>query len=84
MLATALIVFREVLEASIIMGILAAATRTIRGSKRWLFGGLFAGLLGAGVVAASTDVIGSFASGIARCCSGGQCKISWAQHPRRE
>jgi high-affinity iron transporter len=64
MLATALIVFREVLEASIIMGILAAATRSIRGSQRWLFGGLLAGLLGAGIVAASTDVIGSFASGI--------------------
>lgn len=64
MLATALIVFREVLEASLIMGILAAATRTIRGSRRWLFAGVLAGLAGAGLVAASTDVIGSLASGI--------------------
>jgi high-affinity iron transporter len=64
MFGTAIIVFREVLEASIIIGILAAATRTIRGSKRWLAAGLLAGLVGSGIVAASTDVIGSLANGI--------------------
>lgn len=64
MFATAIIVFREVLEASIIVGILAAATRNIPGSKRWLAAGLIAGLIGSGVVAAFTDVIGEFASGM--------------------
>jgi len=64
MFATAIIVFREVLEAAIIIGILAAATRSIHGSKRWLAAGLLAGLIGAGVVAAFTDAIGNFASGI--------------------
>ncbi|ADL54897.1 FTR1 family iron permease [Gallionella capsiferriformans] len=64
MFATAIIVFREVLEASIIIGILTAATRSIHGSKRWLAAGLVAGLVGSGLVAASTDVIGSLASGI--------------------
>ena len=64
MFATAIIVFREVLEASIIIGILAAATRNIPGSKRWLTAGLLAGLVGSGVVAASTDAIGSLANGI--------------------
>ena len=64
MLATAIIVFREVLEASIIMGILAAATRNVPNSKRWLFAGLLAGLAGSAVVAASADFIGSLASGI--------------------
>lgn len=64
MFATAIIVFREVLEASIIIGILAAATRNIPASKRWLAAGLLAGLAGAGVVAAFTDAIGSLASGI--------------------
>lgn len=64
MLATAIIVFREVLEASIIIGILAAATRSIPGSKRWLIAGVLAGLAGAGLVAASTDAIGSLADGI--------------------
>jgi len=64
MFATAIIVFREVLEAAIIVGILAAATRNIPGSKRWLAAGLIAGLIGSGVVAAFTDVIGEFASGM--------------------
>ena len=64
MFATAIIVFREVLEASIIIGILAAATRSVPNSKRWLSAGLLAGLAGSGLVAAFTDVIGSLANGI--------------------
>lgn len=64
MFATAIIVFREVLEASIIIGILAAATRSVPNSRRWLSAGLLAGLAGSGLVAAFTDVIGSLASGI--------------------
>lgn len=64
MFGTAVIVFREVLEAAIIIGIVAAATRDIPGRKRWLTAGLLAGLIGSGVVAASTDVIASFASGV--------------------
>ncbi len=64
MFGTAIIVFREVLEAAIIIGIVAAATRSVPGSRRWLIAGLLAGLVGAGAVAASTDVIGSLASGI--------------------
>lgn len=64
MFGTAIIVFREVLEAALIIGIVAAATHSIPYSRRWLMAGLFAGLAGAGLVAAFTDVIGSFASGI--------------------
>lgn len=64
MLATAIIVFREVLEAALIIGILAAATRGLPHSKRWMAGGVIAGLLGAGIVAAFTDVIGELASGV--------------------
>lgn len=64
MLGTAIIIFREVLEAALIIGILAAATRTIRGSRRWLAAGVLAGLLGSAMVAASTDVIGQLADGI--------------------
>lgn len=64
MLGTAIIVFREVLEAAILIGILAAATRDVPNSRRWLTAGLLAGLLGSCVVAAFTDVIGKFASGI--------------------
>ena len=64
MFGTAIIIFREVLEASIIIGILAAATRSVPNSRRWLAAGLLAGLAGSGVVAASTDAIGSLANGI--------------------
>jgi len=64
MFGTAIIVFREVLEAAIIIGIVAAATRDVPGRTRWLVAGLLAGLTGAGIVAASTDVIASFASGV--------------------
>jgi len=64
MFGTAIIVFREVLEASIIFGILAAATRGVPHSMRWLGAGLVAGLAGSGLVAGFTDVIGSLADGI--------------------
>lgn len=64
MFGTAVIVFREVLEAAIIIGIVAAATRDVPGRKRWLIAGLLTGLAGSAVVAASTEAIGEFASGI--------------------
>lgn len=64
MFGTAIIVFREVLEAAIIIGIVAAATRDVPGRSLWLIAGLLAGLAGSGIVAASTDVIASFASGV--------------------
>jgi high-affinity iron transporter len=64
MFGTAVIVFREVLEAAIIIGIVAAATRDVPGRNRWLAAGLLTGLIGSGIVAASTDAIASFASGI--------------------
>lgn len=64
MLGTAIIIFREVLEAALIIGILAAATRTISGSRRWLVAGVLAGLVGSAMVAASTDAIGELADGI--------------------
>ncbi len=64
MLATAIILFREVLEAALIIGILAAATRNIKGSRRWLVAGVLFGLMGSAMVAASTDVIGELANGI--------------------
>ena len=64
MFATAVIVFREVLEAALIVGIVAAATRTIPGRNRWLAGGIGAGLAGAALVALGTDRIAELASGM--------------------
>ena len=64
MFASAIIVFREVLEAALIIGILAAATRDVPGRNRWLAAGIAAGLVGAGMVALGTDRIADLASGI--------------------
>lgn len=64
MFGTAIIVFRETLEAAIIIGILAAATHAVPRRGQWIAGGLMLGLLGAGIVAAFADVIGNWASGI--------------------
>ncbi len=64
MFATAVIVFREVLEAAIIIAVVAAATRTIPGRNRWLAAGVCAGLLGSAIVALCTERIAAAASGI--------------------
>lgn len=64
MFGTAVIVFREVLEAALIIGIVAAATRNVAGRAKWIVAGLLLGLGGACVVAALTDVIAQMAEGI--------------------
>src|SRR5271167_3079150 len=51
MLAAALIVFREVLEAGLIVGVVLAATEGVARRGRWIAGGVAAGILGAGLVA---------------------------------
>jgi high-affinity iron transporter len=52
MFATALIVFRESLEAALFVGIVAAATRGLLGRGRWLGAGVAIGVLGALILAA--------------------------------
>jgi high-affinity iron transporter len=64
MFGTAVIVFREVLEAALIIGILAAATRSVPNRNRWLIAGVVLGLAGSALVAASTETIAAMASGI--------------------
>jgi high-affinity iron transporter len=51
MLGSALIVFREVLEAALIVAIVLGATRGVAGRGRWVGGGMALGVLGATVVA---------------------------------
>jgi high-affinity iron transporter len=51
MLAALLIVFREVMEAGLIVGIVLAATRGVPGRIRLVTLGVLAGLLGAGLLA---------------------------------
>ena len=64
MLATAIIVFREVLEAALIISIVLAATRGVAARKRWVTGGVFAGLAGAIVVALFAGAIADTAEGM--------------------
>lgn len=54
MLAALLIVFREVFEAGLIVGIVMAVTAGVPGRGLWIFGGVAAGVLGACVVAMFT------------------------------
>jgi len=51
MLGALVIVFREVLEAGLIIGIVLAATQGVVGRARWMVTGIVAGILGAAVVA---------------------------------
>lgn len=51
MLATAIIVFREVLEAALIVSIVLAASLGVPGRERWVAAGVAAGAAGAAVVA---------------------------------
>src|SRR5690349_22128842 len=51
MLATLVIVFREVIEAGLIIGIVLAATKGVTGRGFWVAVGIAAGVLGACIVA---------------------------------
>jgi high-affinity iron transporter len=57
MLAASIIVLREAFEAALLIGIIAAATRSIAGRARWICAGIVAGIAGACVVAALTGRI---------------------------
>ena len=57
MLACLLIVFREVLEAGIVVGIVMAATQGLARRGLFIGGGIAAGVLGAGVLALFTGAI---------------------------
>ncbi len=64
MLGTALLVFREVLEAALIVSVVYAATRGVAGRGPWIGSGIAIGILGAMFVAASAGVIASAVSGL--------------------
>jgi high-affinity iron transporter len=57
MLGALIIVFREVIEAGLIVGIVMAATRGVAGRGRWISIGVAGGVLGAAVVAMFAGVI---------------------------
>jgi high-affinity iron transporter len=63
MLASFIIVFREVLEAGLIVGIVLAATVGISRRAPYLWGGVFAGVAGACLVAACIGALSSAFAG---------------------
>jgi high-affinity iron transporter len=64
MLATAIIVFREVLEASLVVGIVLAASRGVLRRRVWVSAGIAAGVFGAALVAACAEGIANAVNGI--------------------
>ncbi|HQT43507.1 MAG TPA: FTR1 family protein [Halothiobacillus sp.] len=64
MISAAIIVFRETLEAALILGIIAAATKGIPKRGIWLIAGVVAGVVGALLVASMTEQIAAMAHGI--------------------
>jgi high-affinity iron transporter len=64
MFGTALIVFREVLEAGLIIGIVSAATSGIPARTRWIVTGVAAGLVGSLAVALGAEGISQLAEGM--------------------
>lgn len=64
MLAVTVVVFREVVEAALIVGVVLAASRGVRGRSLWVSGGLAAGVLGATLVAAFTGEIANALNGV--------------------
>ena len=64
MLAIWILVLREVLEAAMIVSIVAAATRGVPGRWRWIGSGLALGVGGAGIVAACAEQLAAAMSGM--------------------
>jgi high-affinity iron transporter len=64
MLGTGLLVFREVLEAALIVSIVFAATRGVPARGRWVGGGIVVGVVGAIVVALFASTIAAAVSGM--------------------
>ncbi len=63
MLSALVIVFREMLEMALVIGVLLAATRGLAGSRAWIGLGIAGGLFGAVVVAVFMEELESSISG---------------------
>ncbi len=63
MLSALVIVFREMLEMTLVVGVLLAATRGLSGSRAWIGLGVAGGLLGAIVVAVFMEELEAAVSG---------------------
>jgi high-affinity iron transporter len=63
-IAALIIVFREVFEAGLIVGIVLAVTRTVPRRNRWIGGGVLAGVLAACVVAVFAGALSNLFAGM--------------------
>jgi high-affinity iron transporter len=63
MLASAIIVFREIIEAGLVVGIVLAVTRGLAGAAAWVAAGVAAGVAGSCLVAGFTGAISQAFSG---------------------
>ncbi len=63
MLGALIIVFREVFEAGLVIGIVLAATRLVAGSRWWIAGGVLAGIAGSALLAMFAEVVSKWADG---------------------
>jgi high-affinity iron transporter len=64
MISAAVIVFREVLEAALVISIVLAATQGVRGRMGWVTAGIGAGLAGSAAVAAFAQAISAALAGV--------------------
>jgi high-affinity iron transporter len=62
-IAALIIVFREVVEAGLVVGVVLAVTQTVPHRLRYVFGGVAAGVLGAAIVALFTGLIAEALAG---------------------
>lgn len=64
MIAALIIVFREVFEAGLIIGIVLAVTRTVRHRNQWIGGGVLVGVLAACLVAVFAGALSDLFAGM--------------------
>lgn len=64
MYGAAIILFREVLEAALVIGIVLAASRGVAARGTWVVGGVIAGALGAALLAAGAEAVSSAFAGV--------------------
>ncbi len=64
MAGIAVLVFREVLEAALVVSVVFAATRGVPGRARWIGAGILAGILGSVILALSAGAVAEAAAGM--------------------
>lgn len=64
MIGTIIVIFREVLEISIIISVMVAATNGLTGRGKWIFSGIVSGFIGSALIALFAGAISDMAQGL--------------------